>query len=251
MQAPHTHRILRFEGAKNVRDLGGLPAGDGRLTRHGVIFRADGLARLTENDVQTLAALGLKTIIDLRYDEERERAPDRVPASAPPAFLHRGFLPQGTLELFEAINVRGVDADTAFAIMRDNYARIPFEHVAELRDVMHHLLEPERAPHLIHCTSGKDRTGIAVAFILLASGVAVDDVLEDYLLSNGEYQAVDVFGSKARPESIAIVMAALPEYLQASFDAIDTRCGSFDAYARDYLNFGAREREALAELLLD
>ena len=114
MQAPHADRILRFEGAKNVRDLGGLPARDGRTTRRGLLFRADGLARLTPDDVEVLAALGVKTIIDLRYDEERERAPDRVPTVSPPAFLHRGFLPKATLELFEAINRQGADPPTAF-----------------------------------------------------------------------------------------------------------------------------------------
>ncbi len=251
MQAPHADRILRFEGAKNVRDLGGLPTGDGRTIRRGKLFRADGLARLTPADVDLVAALGVKTIIDLRYDEERERAPDRFPAASPPTFLHRGFLPKTTLELFEAINRQGADAPTAFAIMCSNYARMPFEHAAEMRSVIHDLLVQGAAPHLIHCTSGKDRTGVAVALILLALGVPVAEVLDDYLLSNGEYQHIDVFGGAAREDAIAIVMAARPEYLQATLDAIAQRCGSFEAYAENFLNFRAAERQALAALLLE
>lgn len=250
MSADPNPRILHFDGARNVRDLGGLPAADGRRLRDGHLFRADGLSRLSERDVATLARLGIRTIIDLRYDEERARAPDRVPAVSPPVFRHRGFLPQGSVELFAAINDHDADAATAFAIMRDNYARIPFEHAAELRAVMHDVLETAGVPCLIHCTSGKDRTGIAVALVLRALGVEAAVVMEDYLLSNGDYQAVDVFASSARRDAIDIVMAARAEYLQASLDAIDARCGSFDGYASELLHFGAAERLRLAEILL-
>lgn len=242
---------LPFEGAKNVRDLGGLPTADGRRTRHGVLYRADGLSRLTAADLERLAELGLRTIIDLRYDAERARAPDRVPAVQPPAFFHRGFMPQGSIEMFEGVNVRRCGAEEAFELMRTNYGRIPFEHTAELGDALHHLLEPERAPQLIHCTSGKDRTGILVAFVLRALDVPAAHVVTDYELSNIEHQPVDAFSPLARPEAIAVVMAARAEYLRASLDAIDTRCGSFAAYAEEYLRFGALERARLTELLVE
>jgi protein-tyrosine phosphatase len=248
---PAARRILRFEGAKNVRDLGGLPTADGRRTRYGVLYRADGLARLSDADVAQLAGLGLRTIIDLRYDAERAKAPDRLPSADPPAFFHRGFMPQGSLEMFEGVNKRRCDGDEAFDLMRRNYGRIPFEHTAELGDALHHLLEPERAPQLIHCTSGKDRTGILVALVLRALDVAPDEVVADYALSNVEHQPVDAFSPHARPDAIAIVMAAHPDYIRASLDAIDARCGSFAAYAEQHLAFGPRERARLAALLLD
>lgn len=251
MSTASDRRNLRFEGAKNVRDLGGLPTADGRRTRHGVIFRADGLSRLTAADVERLAGLGLRTIIDLRYDAERAKAPDRVPAGRPPAFFHRGFMPQGSIEMFRGVNERRCDAGEAFELMRTNYGRIPFEHTAELGDALHHLLEPERAPHLIHCTSGKDRTGILVAFVLRALDVPVAQVVADYELSNIEHQPVDAFAPDARPEAVAVVMAARAEYLLATLDAIDARCGSFTAYAEDYLRFGAGERARLAALMLE
>ena len=77
--AAHDHRHVRLEGALNVRDLGGLSTLDGKLTRHGLLFRADTLAHLTAADQARLGALGLTTVIDLRTEEERTRAPDRLP----------------------------------------------------------------------------------------------------------------------------------------------------------------------------
>jgi protein-tyrosine phosphatase len=248
---PITDRVLRLEGARNVRDLGGLPTRSGARTRYGVVYRADGLSRLTDADLARLERLALRTIIDLRHADEQARAPDRMPLTNPPTLQHCGFLPQGTLPMFDAINTGGADAAAAFELMCRNYACMPFDHAGEFGRVLRHVVAPGTAPHLIHCTSGKDRTGLAAAFILLAVGVDRDDVIADYELSNGDWQALDVFGPGAREEAVATVMAAKADYLMTAFDAIDRRCGSFEAYLADHLGFDAAAREALVRLLVE
>ncbi len=60
----------------NLRDVGGLPTVDGRRVRHGRLFRGPTLARAGEHDLATLAAIGLRTVVDLRSAWERERAPE-------------------------------------------------------------------------------------------------------------------------------------------------------------------------------
>ena len=251
MDTDHQPRILRFEGARNVRDLGGLPSAGGARTRFGIVIRADGLSRLTDADVAQLARLRLRTIIDLRYDEERARPPDRVPVMDAPAVYHRGFCPQCSDALFHAINIRGVGASEAAALMCANYARMPFEHAGPFGDVMRHLIAPDTAPHLVHCTSGKDRTGLLAAFVLLALEVPREVVFDDYGLSNGDWQPIDLFDDKASREAIDAIMAAPPDYLAAALDAIDARCGSFSAYLEHWLGYGPRERATLADLMLE
>ena len=251
MNIDHQQRILRFDGARNVRDLGGLPTSSGATTRFGVVVRADGLSRLSDADCALLGTLGLRTIIDLRYDAERERAPDRLPTGAPPIFYCRGFYPKSGDALFHAVNIRGVGADEATALMCAHYARMPFDHAAEFRDVLHHIIAPATAPHLVHCTSGKDRTGLVAAFLLLALEVPRDVVIDDYELSNGDWQPLDLFGGKATRAAVAAIMAAPAQYLESALRAIETRCGSVDEYLGQCLDFGRRERQALAALMLE
>ena len=250
MNIDHQPRILRLDGARNVRDLGGLPTGGGGTTRFGTVIRADGLSRLSDSDLTRLSALNLRTIIDLRYDEERERAPDRIPSINPPGFYLRGFYPKGSDAIFHALNVRGAGAEEAAALMCANYARMPFDNTAEFRDVLHHIISPGTAPHLVHCTSGKDRTGLVVAFLLLALDVPRGVVVDDYELSNGDWQPIDMFGEKATRGAIEAIMAAPALYLLSALDAIEQRCGSFENYLGEWLGFGARERQALASLML-
>ncbi|MGR8919218.1 MAG: tyrosine-protein phosphatase [Gammaproteobacteria bacterium] len=251
MQEPDDPRIIRLDGARNVRDLGGLDTLDGRRTRRGRVFRGDGLSRLSDADLERVGALGIRTIIDLRYRRERERAPDRLPAASPPALIHRGIAPRGSLEVFEALNHRGADAATATRLMCDNYARMPFEHAAEFRAVLHDLMAPASAPHLIHCTSGKDRTGIVVALLLRVVGVDDAAIVADFALSNVEHQPVDVFEPQADPAAVAVIMSAAPQFLDAALAAVDAAPGGFSGYLERALGLGADERGRLRELLLE
>ena len=244
-------RIVQFEGAKNIRDLGGLPTSSGAFTQYGRVFRGDGLSRLTDTDLTVLANLNLGSIIDLSDAAEIERAPDRLPSVQPPQYFALGFFPSGSREMFESVNNGRLDAAGAFALMRKNYGRFPFEHAAEFRAVVHQLIEPATAPCLIHCTSGKDRTGLIAAIILLAVGVPVDAVVADYQMSDGERQPVDLFGPHIKAGTMDMIMAAKAEYILAAIEAIDSRSHSFDRYLSESLGFGVREREALEALMLN
>ncbi len=88
---------LPLDGAKNVRDLGGYPAKDGRMTASRVFLRADGLQNLTDGDIRKLTDYGVCRIIDLRSDREREMMPDRT--GSIPSY-HVGLLDQMNSEGF-------------------------------------------------------------------------------------------------------------------------------------------------------
>ena len=86
--ADHLRR-LPLEGASNLRDLGGYATADGRHVRWGLVYRSDQLARLTDNDYEYLARLGIATVCDFRRDDERQRAVTRWRGSNPPQTLLR------------------------------------------------------------------------------------------------------------------------------------------------------------------
>ncbi|MER7751046.1 tyrosine-protein phosphatase [Kitasatospora sp. NPDC097643] len=212
-------RSLGLRGAINARDLGGYRTADGRLLRHGVALRSDGLNHVTAEDLGPLGALGLRRVVDLRsLDEVREAGPDRLPG-LPVADL-AGIAPAGTALTVEAAAPEGVtlhhlpvfatDFDI-YVTLRDALAdRSPQKQHALLGDgraaammtglyrwfvtdpvarerfavVLRLLAAPDGPPLLFHCSAGKDRTGWAAALLLTALGVDRETVLADYLLTN-------------------------------------------------------------------
>lgn len=246
----HRHRQVALDGARNVRDLGGLPAAGGRQTRRGVVYRADTLAHLSDADVARLATLGLRTVVDLRTAQERARAPDRLPAAS--IALHTpGFLPRGNLEMIAAVNSGAFTAADALAAMRAQYRLLALEHLDVYREVLDRLCDDDGTPLLFHCASGKDRTGVTAAIVLLAIGVPPDLVREDYVLSNFQRRPVDLFTAGAQAPAVEQIMAADPSYLEAALAATVETYGSFDAYLAQGLGYDDRRRAALAARLLD
>jgi protein-tyrosine phosphatase len=82
-------RELLWEGCLNVRDLGGHRTADGGETRYGAVVRADSVRRLTEAGWRAAVDYGVRTVIDLRADEELEADP---PRDLPVEVLHVPFM---------------------------------------------------------------------------------------------------------------------------------------------------------------
>jgi protein-tyrosine phosphatase len=105
---------------------------------------------------------------------------------------------------------------------------------------------------LIHCTSGRDRTGFASAVLLMAMGVPRATIAEDYALSN-QYRRDLTFqiGGSVQAEVMATLTNAHSDYLAASFQAIDEGWGSDAAYLRAALGLSEERRNRLQEKLLE
>ncbi len=169
-------RHLALAGASNFRDLGGYPGKDGRPLRWRQIFRSNHLALLTDADVAVLRGLGLKSAFDLRGVEERQSTMccvDDITVHSLP------IEPAIMVALRDRI-LSGVPLSTAEAaeLMRQSYRDFVRHNTEAFRGLFAHLLQ-DRAPLVIHCTAGKDRTGFACALILRALGVAEPIVVED------------------------------------------------------------------------
>ena len=244
-----TNRTINMAGALNFRDLGGVSASKKKLVRKGVLFRSDGLSRLTENDLKLFEKLKINSVIDLRHTEEIVKAPDKLPQNMSINQLTCGFYAEGTKELFESVNSGLINANESRALMRKVYAKMPIAHTQEIQQIIKHVLNHSSLPCLIHCMSGKDRTGLVIAIILKAIGVPMNIIMEDYEMSNGDYQKVDVFGPKALPESVSVVMAADATYLEASFNAIKEVYTTFDNYLATGLVLHKTDIEKLKSLL--
>jgi protein-tyrosine phosphatase len=239
-------RHLSLQGASNFRDLGGYPTTDGRTTRWRHIFRSNHLGQLTAADIEIVRALGVRSAFDFRGVEERaagvcvvdEIAVHSLPIEPTVVAALRAELERGTLT-----------APVALEIMRESYRNYVRHNTHSFRALFGHLLQ-DRAPLVIHCTAGKDRTGFASALILHALGVPDDVIAEDYLLTNRFYRR-DATAATDLPEDVRSAIGSVEaSYLAAAFEAVSSEYGDLETYLSDGLKLGAAERSALKERYL-
>lgn len=265
---------LGLTNATNARDLGGLPTTDGRTVRRGQLFRSNALNRLSDDDLVILGKLGLACLIDFRHDREVvmvgvDRLPQRPPkqvVSLPLVGLENDLFTQvslaatgqGSLEVVERLHEEHPSGG-APAAMRELYrwfvsapgARQAYGTALRL------VADPEAMPLLFHCTAGKDRTGWLAALVLSALGVDRETVMADYLRTNVLNADTNTFvlgraaGRIPDPTVLLPLLDARREYLEQSFDEVDTVWGGFDSYLRDALDLDAATLATLRTLHLE
>ena len=255
------NRILPLEGIHNFRDYGGYGvAGGGRVVRGG-LWRSGEHGGASADDLATVAALDLATVIDLRGNSERANSPCRRPDDfAAEVIFHDGETAGLALHVEAAEGVLS-EADARRAMER-LYREIPFRErlIPVLRRYFAALAERE-GPSLVHCLAGKDRTGLAVALLHHALGVSRDDAMADYLLTNtaGNIERRIAAGGEAirarhggiDDATIQVLMGVEEHYLAASLAAIEARYPSVDAYLADVLGVDNALRGKLREQLIE
>jgi protein-tyrosine phosphatase len=245
-------RRLDFEGAVNFRDMGGYPAAGGRQTRWRRLYRADSLSDLTAADLARLDALGLRTLIDFRLPDERRAKPDRLPPGGAIKAIELGFVPEGALEMLRLVKAGAIDSSEIEGRVIAQYRLFCVDHTKEYRRVFDVAMQAEAYPLLLHCTSGKDRTGYGVALLMLAVGVPRAVVLEDYDLTNNYRRPVPhLFGPQTSRDVVRTLLSAQRGYLEAALDEIDRVHGSFDAYLEKELRVDRTDQARLVDLLTE
>ena len=245
-------RRVPLQGAVNFRDLGGYPVGDGRRTRWGRLFRSDSLGALTEEDLALVAALDLYRVVDFRLPHERELHPNRLPVGAGPKVTEIGFWPDGVPEMLKALRELRIDAAGIERAVTGHYRRYAVHHRAEYRRMLEAVEEAAGRPMLIHCVSGKDRTGFGAAVILMALGASRSVIVEDYLLTNAHRRDIGHLMPPGTPASVAEVFtAAKPAYIEAAFESIESAFGDVDTYLPRGLGFDAERRRRLRDQLTE
>ncbi|GAA0610676.1 tyrosine-protein phosphatase [Sporichthya brevicatena] len=230
-------RFLAAEGLHNLRDVGGYPTAGGGRIRAGLLLRGGALGELTTAAHPMLLELGLRTVIDLREDKELVGLPDSVLPDG--LALHRNPLYRGRIRLGEIDD------------LAELYTQI-LERCADQVVAAIEVLAGEGAlPALVHCSAGKDRTGLIVGVLLSALGVPDDVVAVDYARSEEAY--VGELRERTMRKGIALgaredrmeeLMSCPPELMHAVLADLRTAHGS----AEGYLVAGGLRAESLAAL---
>ncbi len=271
-------RILKFEGVINFRDLGGYQTEDGHTVSWNKMYRSAQLDRMSAQGAKNMAALGIKTVVDLRFSDEIKRYPTMRHAVPGAEFFswHDEFqdgLQGNSGEQGDAIkrswkkSLESNDPAQVREAMRLNYPKKLYSHQAIYKKMLMRLVE-QQTPLVFHCAAGKDRTGVAAALILSLLGVSDELIIEDYLLTQGETEnLLNSFhaGGASGPQGNSDFQQKLASYpkalVQPVFDAdlsyittlidyVNEHYGSFNEYALTVLGFDADHVESLRQRLL-
>jgi protein-tyrosine phosphatase len=168
-------RNLDWPGCFNARDLGGLRTTDGRETRRRAVVRSDNLDHLTGEGWAELRAYGVRTVIDLRNDDERPIHPE--PRASGLTTVH---VPLDDLDdtRFWADWANGPQFATPL-YYRPFLERKPERAAAAVAAVA----RARPGGVVVHCGGGRDRTGLVTMLLLAMVGVAPEHIASDYELS--------------------------------------------------------------------
>ena len=197
-------------------------------------------------DRRRLSRLGIRTLIDFRSDQEITQEPDRLPEKAKIAVVALPIQQQGMPplagEIRQMIETRSLDGQDPDKTMIEIYRLLAVEYQAVYREFFQVLLSSQGEAVLWHCSAGKDRAGFAAALLLKLLGVPWQTILEDYLLSRGNIaprRRQLLLVSLLRGRKAARYLQRLNEvegaWLQAAFQALEDRWGSFDGFTENAL----------------
>lgn len=251
---------LAFPSIPNLRDVGGRATRSGRRVRTGLLYRSSGLGAIAPDDVGALARLGIRTVYDLRMAREQATAPDRLPPGARhvpvdvladwtdggPARLFGWFQdPPAARGLLAAGGAEALWVEQYRAFVRRPGARAAFGVL--FRD----LATDAHRPALVHCATGKDRTGWAAAALQLLLEVPEAAVMEDFLESRRHLAPLvepmlAAFASRGGdPDLLAPIVDVRPGYLEAAMDEVRAAYGSIEGYFGDGLGVDPATQDQL------
>jgi protein-tyrosine phosphatase len=248
LEPPDRHVV--FDTLFNVRDLGGYRTTDGRITRWQTLYRADGINRVSGADLDRLAALGLRTVVDLRTHGELEER-GRFPVDALPVAYHHLPVIRETWENWD------LDPDlepVGFLVRR--YQEMLDEGAPALAAALEVLADPAAYPAVFHCAAGKDRTGVLAAVVLGLLDVPDETVADDYGLSRAAMDTLVEWLRVNAPEALdamtdqpAAFLDAPPRAMHEVLALVRAEHGTMAGYVAS-IGVGADTVAALRRVLL-
>jgi protein-tyrosine phosphatase len=224
-------RALAWDGCLNTRELGGYLTGNQREIRWNAFVRSDSLHQLTPEGEAALIAYGVRTIINLRTDEEAIFAPD--------AFMRRHQNANGLrtlhLPIIDSSNLQWQQGETQVASMFEMYRLMLDAFGSQFAAVMKAIAQAKPGTVAFYCHAGKDRTGLVTALLLALVDVPAATIAADYAISDQNlgplYADLRAVAEDAEElERLVWMLQSLPESMMATLAYLDRQYGGAEGY---------------------
>ncbi len=214
-------RFFSFEQVFNFRDMGGYHAGDGRTVRWRRLLRTAEHHRMSEAEaVHLRSEVEITTVIDLRAEGEAQHRLEPGPIVTLGATRH----------VFGMGDPKAKYNARQAGTWRPSFASTLDSGAPKWASAIRVLAEEDAYPALLHCVTGKDRTGVLGALILGVLGVDDDAIVEDYALSQrGMDEMVTSMRERGiiKPgEALNPALAVVPAAMREMLDDLHERYGS-------------------------
>ena len=230
---------IELDKAPNTRDLGGIITADGREIKSGLLFRSGDLSSLSDRDIKTLESFGVTLVVDLRTETERKGNPDKPLSGARVINLQvveeeiLGITKNGDNSIDAMIETLKSSSFDIISLMTTMYETIINSEAAvtAYSKFFKEILANENGAVIWHCSAGKDRAGMAAAFILMALGVPRETVTEDYLSTNryAGKELLEIIKHKTDDAEVIkkaeIMLSVHRDYIESVYRVIDERGG--------------------------
>lgn len=245
---------------RNLRELGGYQTQNESVIKPHMIYRGPALSDLSPEEQAVIEDLSFNYILDLRSQQEADKAPDDIPKDVvyirQCASVFNGEEIDLSPQAFKANTKQSLAAFSHLiknTLHQTSYNQMVFSNPA-LKELFS-LLEEYKTPLYIHCSAGKDRTGLAALLILIALGVDKEIALDDFELTN-RYYAEKIEKALKKHVFLSKVSKSIRQLIQASegvsrqsaknaLDAILKRYGTFENYFLQEFDLSSQKLEEL------
>lgn len=239
----------------NFRDVGGMKIKDGRHIKTGVFFRCGSISKMSEEELMEMKEFGIRYILDLRNTHEVKHHPDPdIEGMEQLPYSHCGTKEGKKVNFgFSATKHTSSECLKHLAQVNDYYCKMPYHN--EMVKVLFDALLEKKVPVVIHCASGKDRTGICCMLVQKTLGAADKDILDDYLQSNIAYQEAFEEETEKRKEEIEQIPEILPviqmskgvqkEIMESVLQELEQRYPDMETYLHEEYGY---TREEIAKI---